>query len=62
VVGNRTYLCGDDILKSEMTVTDIINHYLTKIGVARTKREGNMSNLWEVRIFPNGDFEVVYLS
>jgi len=37
VVGNRTYLCGDDILKSEMTVTDIINVYLTNIGLVRTK-------------------------
>jgi len=45
-----------------MTLTDIINHYLTKIGVVRTKKEGNMSNLWEVRPLPNGDFEIVYLS
>jgi len=44
-----------------MTLTDIINYYLTKIGVARTKRAGSMSNLWEVRSLPNGDFEIVYL-
>jgi len=49
------------MINDKSEITDIINYYLTKIGVARTKGSGIMSNLWEVRALPGGDFEIVYL-
>ena len=46
--------------RSEITVTDIINIHLTKIGIMLV-RSKVMNNSWGVRSLPNGDFEIVYL-